>query len=158
MQSRATFTTFLPFSSTTARYLLRRRLDRISTSIYRDNVTYVHTFVQAVLTFEFELLGFEFVALLNEIVDRLFAINFDRFMRLFHVPKVLQNVLIKLAHYDFFVVLLEIATVNHLVNNFNQCCTQHGGPVNFHLLLLVVSILVCLIVTAFHHIFSKIRL
>ena len=111
--------------------------------------------MQAVLTFELELLGFEFVALLHEIVDRLFTIDFDWFVRPVHIPKVLQNVVIKLTHDHFFVVLLKIATVNHLFDYFNQRCAEHGGSVYFHLLLLVVSILIGLVITAFHHIFQK---
>ena len=120
-------------------------------------MTHVHAFVQAILTFELELLGFELVALLHEVVDGLLAIDFDRLVRPVHVAKVFEHVLIKVGHDDFLVVLLQIATVNHLVDYFNQCATQHGRPVNFHLLLLVVSILICLVVAAFHH-FSKIQL
>ena len=81
-------------------------------------MTHVHAFVQAVFTFELELLRFEFVALLDEVVNSLLAIDFDRLVRPVHVPKVFQHVLIKVTHNDFLVVLLQIATVYHLFDNF----------------------------------------
>ena len=81
-------------------------------------MTHVHAFVQAVFTFELKLLRFEFVALLDEVVNRLLAIDFDRFVRPVHVAKVFQHVVIKVTHNDFLVVLLQIATVNHLFDNF----------------------------------------
>ena len=81
-------------------------------------MTYVHAFVQAVFTFELKLLRFEFVALLDEVVNCLLAIDFDRLVRPVHIPKVFEHVLIKVTHNDFLVVLLQIATVNHLFDNF----------------------------------------
>ena len=158
--SRATWSaTFTFLAGTTTRRLNRRGFHRVASSIYRHNVTHVHALMQSILTFEFELLGFELVTLFHEIVDSRLTGHFDRLMRPIHIPKVLQYIRIELAHNELFVMFLELSMMDHLVDYFLKGISKRRGSVNFRLLLLVLSICICLISSrAFHHIWTKIRL